>query len=126
MKDEATVRLLLTSFSKDTSAQTALRTLLEEGLIACGTLIPGAQSLYHWQGRVEDSEECIVLLKTTKEMLSLCMDRIAQLHPYQVPEIIAVRPEAVSAPYADWVNEVLKIPKRTFEETQLGDSNQNQ
>lgn len=101
------IRLILTTFADEAAAESAVRSLLEERLIACGTLIPGARSIYRWKGVVEDSSEVQVLLKTSGEQASRCMARLVQLHPYEVPEIMELEPNAVSVPYAAWIRESL-------------------
>jgi periplasmic divalent cation tolerance protein len=80
--------------------------LLEERLIACANLLPGARSLYRWKGGIEESSEMIVLLKTGSATAPACMTRLAELHPYEVPEILQIHPEAVTGPYAEWIAEV--------------------
>lgn len=107
MSDKPSLRLILTTFSEETNASAVVCQLLEERLIACGTILPGARSLYHWKGKLEESVELVVLLKTEAATVPRCMERLAELHPYEAPEIIQISPEAVSAPYADWVKEVL-------------------
>lgn len=99
------IRLLLTTFAHEAAAATVVRSLLDEHLIACGTLIPGARSIYRWKGAVEESTEIAVLLKTSSEAASRCMVRLAELHPYEVPEIIEVEPGAISGPYAAWIRQ---------------------
>jgi periplasmic divalent cation tolerance protein len=102
------LRLLLTTLASEEESKKLVRQLLEEQLIACGTLIPKAQSLYWWQGKIEEAAEVMVMMKTD-EMTSLrCMERLAELHPYEVPEIILLDPERVSAPYAAWIKETLR------------------
>lgn len=102
------IRLLLTTFADEAVAATVVRSLLDEHLIACGTLIPGARSMYRWKGAVEESSEVQVILKTSGEEASRCMARLAELHPYEVPEIIEVEPTSVSTPYADWIRASLE------------------
>jgi len=99
------IRLLLTAFADEAAAATVVRSLLDEHLIACGTLIPGARSIYRWKGAVEESTEVQVILKTSGEKGSRCMVRLAELHPYELPEIIELDPTSVSAPYAAWVRQ---------------------
>jgi len=101
------IRLLFTTFADVVAAATVVRSLLDDHLIACGTLIPGARSIYRWKGAVEESTEVQVILKTSGEKASRCMARLAELHPYEVPEIIEVEPTAVSLPYATWIRESL-------------------
>jgi periplasmic divalent cation tolerance protein len=104
----ADLRLILTTFSSEEAARAVIRQLLEQKLIACGTLIPGAKSFYHWKGVIEESAEVLVLLKTNETKAPRCMKRLGELHPYEVPEIILLDPEAVTAPYAAWIKESLK------------------
>ncbi|MFZ0615201.1 MAG: divalent-cation tolerance protein CutA [Chthoniobacterales bacterium] len=99
------IRLLLTTFADEAAAATVVRSLLDEHLIACGSLIPGARSIYRWKGAIEESSEVQVILKTSSEEASRCMVRLAELHPYEVPEIIELEPASVSAPYAAWVRQ---------------------
>ena len=72
--DHPKIRLILSSFSDEEAARVVVRQLLEERLIACGTLVPGARSLYWWQGKIEESGEVLTLLKTEAETTARCMD----------------------------------------------------
>ena len=76
-------------------------------MIACGTILPGAHSIYRWQGKIEEASESIVLMKTDLKNATRCMERLQELHPYEVPEILLLNPETVSKPYLSWVREVL-------------------
>ena len=105
------LRILLTTFTDREPAETIVRQLLDESLIACGTLLSGATSLYRWEGEITKAEEVIVLMKTDRERSVRCMTRLQDLHPYEVPEIILLEPEAVSGPYAAWIRESLRNVK---------------
>lgn len=95
--------LVLTSFPETETAAAVIRTLVEEKLAACGTVFPGARSIYSWQGKIEDNAEAVVLLKTESAVYAKLEKRLAKLHPYDVPEIVAWEPGAVHRPYAAWV-----------------------
>lgn len=99
------IRLVLTTFASPEDAEKIVRILVEEKLAACGTVFPGARSIYLWEGKIEDSPEASVLLKTTVEQFPALETRLQALHPYTIPEIIALDPSAVSGPYAQWVRE---------------------
>jgi len=101
------VRFILSTFADEASASPVIRSLLEERLIACGSILPGVRSIYRWKGTVEESPEVQVILKTTAETASRCMARLAALHPYEVPEIVEVEPSSVGTPYASWIRESL-------------------
>ncbi len=105
------IRLILTTFADEAAATSVVRTLLEERLIACGSLIPGVTSIYRWKETLEESGEVQVMLKTSAETASRCMARLAQLHPYEVPEIIELEPKAVPGPYAAWLRDSLRKPE---------------
>ena len=105
------IRLVLSTFADEASATDAVRTLLDERLIACGSMIPGVRSIYRWKGQVESSSEVQVLLKTDQDHASRCMERLAELHPYEVPEILLLAPEAAAASYAAWIRDSLRKPE---------------
>jgi periplasmic divalent cation tolerance protein len=81
------------------------RALVEERLAACGNVVPGLRSIYRWQGKVQDEAEALLVLKTTRARFEALRDRVLALHPYEVPEVIALRVEAGSAAYLAWIAE---------------------
>jgi periplasmic divalent cation tolerance protein len=97
------------------------RALVEERLAACANLVGPIRSIYRWQDAVEDAVEHLLIIKTRARLFLALEARIKQLHPYQVPEIIAVNIEQGSAQYLDWINESTasvrptrkSIPRRT-------------
>ncbi|MFM8459561.1 MAG: divalent-cation tolerance protein CutA [Planctomycetia bacterium] len=95
--------LVLTSFPDADAAAAVARTLVEEKLAACATIVPGARSIYAWEGKIEDSSEVLLLLKTGDAVYARLEKRLAKLHPYEVPEIVAWEPGAVHRPFAAWV-----------------------
>lgn len=102
------ILLVLATFPDADSAASAVRTLVEEKLAACGNIFPGVRSIYAWQGKIEDAAEVAVLLKTRSPLYAKLEKRLSKLHPYETPEIIAWEPGAVSKPYAAWVAECLE------------------
>jgi len=99
--------IVFTSFAHDADAERVVRALLEERLIACGSLLPGARSLYHWQGAVRDEREVVALLKTRKQDWPALMSRLHELHPYDTPECVAVRVASGAPRYMAWLEEAL-------------------
>jgi len=81
------------------------RTLVEEGLCACVNIVPGVRSIYRWQGKICDDAEVLCLCKTRPALFERVRARIAELHPYDVPEILAFRVDDGSAPYLAWLRE---------------------
>lgn len=101
---EKVIVILMTAPDAAAGAQIA-RALLEERLIACANVVPAIRSLYRWEGRVEDSEESLVVMKSTAGVVDAIAARVRQLHPYDVPEVVATEVVAGLEPYLDWVRE---------------------
>ena len=79
------------------------RALVDEGLAACVNVVPGVRSIYRWEGKIEESDEVLCLIKTRPEIFERVRLRIAELHPYEVPEILAFTVDEGSPTYLDWV-----------------------
>ena len=79
------------------------RALVEEGLAACANLVPGVRSIYRWQGAVHDDPEVLLILKTRAALSAALAERVRALHPYELPEVIALPVTGGSEPYLDWV-----------------------
>lgn len=87
----------------DTSAAVIAEALVEERLAACVSRLPGLQSTYRWQDRIEHAGEVLLLIKTGSDRLDAVVARVQALHPHEVPELIAVDTAGGLAPYLDWV-----------------------
>jgi periplasmic divalent cation tolerance protein len=96
------VVVLVTTPTPERAAEIA-RAVVEERLAACGNVVPGLRSIYRWEGKVQDDAEALLVLKTTRARFELLRERVLSLHPYQVPEVIALPVEAGSAPYLAWI-----------------------
>jgi periplasmic divalent cation tolerance protein len=72
-------------------------------LAACANVVPGLTSIFWWEGRVQRADEVLLLLKTRADRLPALIARATELHPYDVPEVVALSVDAGSAPYLDWV-----------------------
>jgi periplasmic divalent cation tolerance protein len=81
------------------------RALVESRLVACGTVIPGGVSVYRWRGVVEEQDEVLVVLKTTAERWPDLVAALPGLHPYEVPELIALPVVRGHGPYLRWVSD---------------------
>lgn len=97
------IRILVTTLAKEEQASDIVRTLVREHLAACGTLLPRARSIYAWEGSIEDSQEVVVLVKTTTACAARAADRLRMLHPYEVPEILVFDAESANAAYGQWI-----------------------
>lgn len=101
-------RLVLTTILNPEEAARLGRTLVEEHLAACVQLVPGTQSIYHWQGAVEESVETLLLIKTGAEQLQALEERIRELHSYETPEFLVLDVDSGSRKYLDWLQASLE------------------
>ena len=101
--DAHDARLVFCTCPDTSTAQSLARHLVERKLAACVNLLPPMQSVYRWQGRVEQATEVQLLAKTPADRRDALMARLAELHPYELPEILAVETAAGLPAYLDWV-----------------------
>jgi periplasmic divalent cation tolerance protein len=73
------------------------------GAAACVNIVPAVESVYRWQGKIETSQEVLLLIKTTRDRFPLLRDLIVKLHSYDTPEVIAVSVEDGSQKYLAWL-----------------------
>ena len=96
-------RLVFCTCPDTTTAQMLAHQLVELRLAACVNLLPPMQSVYRWQGQVEQAGEVQLLAKTCADRLDALTAAIVQLHPYELPEILALTPSAGLPAYLDWI-----------------------
>ena len=95
--------LILTNCPDETCAKALALALVEEKLAACVNLLPRMQSIYRWQGAVESASEILLLIKSTAANYAALEARIRELHPYEVPEIIALPITQGLPAYLNWL-----------------------
>jgi len=88
----------------ETVAERIAAVLVGEGLAACVNRIAGVASTYRWEGKICRDSEQLLLIKTTRERFDALRERILTLHPYELPEVIAVDIAVGSAPYLAWID----------------------
>ena len=101
------ILILNTTDSMDL-AQKIASTLVQAHEAACVNIVPGIRSVYVWEGKECNEQECLLLIKSTREKYEAVRARIRQLHSYEVPEIIAVPIDAGDPAYLDWLHSCLK------------------
>ena len=82
--------------------------LVERGQAACVNILQGVESVYRWQGKIERENEILLLIKSDTAHFAALEDTISNLHPYEVPEILAVPVEAGHQPYLEWIDQCLE------------------
>lgn len=100
--------VVLCTFPDSEMARQLGTDLVERQLAACVNLVPGVESIYRWQGKVESSREVLAVFKTTAAAYPAFAAALAALHPYDTPEIVALRPATVAETYRDWVLAAVK------------------
>ncbi|MFZ4099672.1 MAG: divalent-cation tolerance protein CutA [Chlamydiia bacterium] len=100
--------VILWTAAQEQEALTIIRALVEQHLIACGTVLPGARSIYCWQGKIEESQEVQCILKTEEGHQERVLETIRKMGSYSNPEFLCLPVEWASPEYAQWVNEHLE------------------
>jgi periplasmic divalent cation tolerance protein len=96
--------VVLTTLATEDEAVALVRSLLDRRVVACGTVLPGGRSLYRWEGQVADEREAVVLLKTRRDRVADLEQAFGELHPYKVPELLALPVEAGLDRYLGWID----------------------
>jgi periplasmic divalent cation tolerance protein len=96
-------KVVLCTVPTDQVGERIARALLEENLAACVNILPGVRSLYRWQGAVQDEQELMLVIKTRHDRYEKLEQRLRELHPYDVCEVLAFDVAAGSKAYLDWV-----------------------
>ena len=89
------------------------RRLLTKHLIACIQIVGPIKSLYWWKGSIEEAEEWLGLMKTRESLYKEAEAEILAIHPYELPEVMAIEPVEVLGAYAEWVYEETKMGQTT-------------
>jgi periplasmic divalent cation tolerance protein len=97
--------LALTTVPDEKSGQQIGRVLVEERLAACVTISSAFRSVYRWEGKICDEHEYVLVIKTRAALFNRLEARIKTIHPYKVPEVIALPIENGSVDYLGWLGE---------------------
>ncbi|MEM6996835.1 MAG: divalent-cation tolerance protein CutA [Myxococcota bacterium] len=104
MTEPDALRVLLSTAAPE-DAERIVATLVEERLVACGNIVPGVLSIYRWKAEVCREAESVLIMETTAARVSAAMERLAALHPYDTPKIVALSPDRVLDTYLQWACE---------------------
>ena len=81
---------------------------MEEGLAACGSVVPGLRSIYRWEGSLQDEPEVLLVLKTRAALFESLCARVVALHPSQCPEVLRLDVAGGHAPYLQWIRDSVR------------------
>ncbi len=102
--------MVLSTVGSAEDAERIARALVERRLAACVNVVPGLVSIYRWKGGVERDDERLLVIKTRRDRFEALKEAIASLHPYEVPEVLALPVEAGSAAYLAWLDDAVAEP----------------
>jgi periplasmic divalent cation tolerance protein len=105
-------QVVLVTFPDRERALACARALVDEQLAACVNVVGEVRSIYRWQGAVHDDAEILCVIKTTAERFEALRARVVALHPYEVPEVIALPVTAGHQPYLDWLSHGVVSPNK--------------
>ena len=101
-------RVVLSTAGSEDEARKVAHHLVEHQLAACVNIVPGIESTYRWQGKVESAREWLLLIKTTAEKFPAVRDAIREVHSYDLPECIAIAIDDGSQEYLQWIGDSVK------------------
>lgn len=101
-------KIVLSTTGSEPEARKIARALVERKLAACVNIVPRIASVYRWQGKVEEAEEWLLLVKTTNAAFDRVRDAIRELHSYDLPECISVTVEDGSPDYLNWIADAVR------------------
>ena len=105
MKDGRAFRVVISTAGTEEEGARIAKSLLERKLCACVNLVPKVRSFYRWEGAIQDDAEVLLIMKTTKEKLQRLSEHLAEIHSYDVPEVLAVAVDQGRASYLEWLEE---------------------
>jgi len=100
--------VVLSTCAGEADAERIARALVEGQLAACVSVVPGLRSFYRWQGRLENSGEVLLLIKTSRDLFPALKAGLEKIHPYEVPEILALPIVEGAENYLAWINSALR------------------
>jgi periplasmic divalent cation tolerance protein len=95
--------VVLCTFPDAEKAREICTALVADGSAACANLLPGVESIYRWKGEIQNDNETLAIIKLPAEGFAALEGRLLELHPYDVPEIVALRPDSVNPEYLAWI-----------------------
>jgi periplasmic divalent cation tolerance protein len=101
--------LILTTAGSEVEATKIAKALVENRLAACVNIVPRIHSIYRWEGKVQNSEEFLLVVKTVRALEQEVFSAIRELHSYELPECLAIAAEGGSEEYLRWIDDVVAM-----------------
>ena len=100
--------VVLTTCANEKEAEKLARALLDDRVAACVSVIPRMRSFYHWKGTVESADECLLLIKSSRELFEPLSVALRKLHSYDVPELLALPVVDGEPNYLNWLDSSIR------------------
>jgi periplasmic divalent cation tolerance protein len=100
--------VVLTTCAAEADAERMARALVDGRLAACVSVVPGVRSFYHWKGATESSGEFLLIVKTSRDLFGALRAEMERIHPYEVPELLALPVVAGAENYLSWLQSNLR------------------
>ena len=100
--------VVLTTCAVESDAERMARALIDGRLAACVNVVPGVRSFYHWKGETQSSQEYLLIVKTSRDLFGALRAEMEKLHPYELPELLALPVVAGSEDYLGWLQSNLR------------------
>jgi periplasmic divalent cation tolerance protein len=100
--------LVISTCAAEADAERLARALLDARLAACVNVVPGVRSFYRWKGEIESEAEFMLIIKTSRDLFPALLAEIEKLHPYEVPELLALPVLAGAENYLSWLDANLR------------------
>jgi periplasmic divalent cation tolerance protein len=100
--------VVLTTCAVESDAERMARALIDGRLAACVNVVPGVRSFYHWKGETQSSQEFLLIVKTSRDLFGALRAEMEKLHPYELPELLALPVVAGAEDYLSWLQSNLR------------------
>ena len=100
--------VVLTTCALESDAERIARALVDGRLAACVNVVPGVRSFYHWKGETQSSQEYLLVVKTSRDLFGALRAEMERIHPYEVPELLALPVVAGAEDYLSWLQSNLR------------------
>ena len=104
--------LIYTTMPDYSTAHDVCDVLLKENLVVCVNMFDGMTSMYHWEGEIRTSNECVVIMKTTRSLHEAAMQKIKELHSYDIPAVFSIPVYDCNPEFLNWV--ISSVSKNTY------------